>query len=138
VVIDICLLQWEIDLILCMYQHHHRPLIPVSGVGITYFLLPFSSITRHLHALSFYCHMPFFTQSIHLFLGRLCMYVCSYFMCVHVFLVGLVYFWIWTCACVCVSYYYYEAILIQIFIRIDSAISKQNRQIKLLSHSQKI
>jgi hypothetical protein len=32
-------------------DHHRRPLIPLSGVGTICFLLPFSSITRHLHAL---------------------------------------------------------------------------------------
>jgi hypothetical protein len=37
------------------YHHHHRPLIPLSGVG-TCFLLPFSSITRHLTH-SFYSHV---------------------------------------------------------------------------------
>jgi hypothetical protein len=37
--------------------HHHRFLIPLSGVGTTCFLLPFSSITRHVHAHSFYSHI---------------------------------------------------------------------------------
>jgi hypothetical protein len=37
--------------------HHHHPLILVSGVGTTCFLLPFSSITRHLHAHCFYSHV---------------------------------------------------------------------------------
>jgi hypothetical protein len=41
--------------------HHHRPLIPPCGVGTTYFLLPFSSITRHLHVHSFYFHVIFHT-----------------------------------------------------------------------------
>jgi hypothetical protein len=36
--------------------HHHHPLIPLSGVG-TKLLLPFSSITRHLHTHSFYSHV---------------------------------------------------------------------------------
>jgi hypothetical protein len=48
--------------------HHHRPFIPLSGAGITYFLLSFSSITRHLLAHSFL--MSSINQSIHLFLGR--------------------------------------------------------------------
>jgi hypothetical protein len=38
-------------------HHHHHPLIPLSGVGTTCFLLPFSSITRHLYAYSFYSHV---------------------------------------------------------------------------------
>jgi hypothetical protein len=37
--------------------HHHRPLIPLCGIGTTCFLLPFSSITRHLHAHSLYFHV---------------------------------------------------------------------------------
>jgi hypothetical protein len=36
---------------------HHCPLIPLCGVGTTCFLLPFSSITRHLHAHFFYFHV---------------------------------------------------------------------------------
>jgi hypothetical protein len=42
------------------HNHHHRPLIScISGVRATCFLLPFSSITRHLHG----CHahsFPFY------------------------------------------------------------------------------
>jgi hypothetical protein len=34
---------------------------PLCGVGTTCFLLPFSSITRHLHAHSFYFHVIFHT-----------------------------------------------------------------------------
>jgi hypothetical protein len=36
--------------------NHHRPLIPLSGVGTTCHI-PFTSITRHLHAHSFYSHV---------------------------------------------------------------------------------
>jgi hypothetical protein len=43
------------------HHHHHRPLIPLCGVGTTCFLLPFSSITRHLHAHSSYFHVIFHT-----------------------------------------------------------------------------
>jgi hypothetical protein len=41
------------------HHHHHRrsPLKPLSGVGTTCFLLPFTSITRHLHAHSSYFHV---------------------------------------------------------------------------------
>jgi hypothetical protein len=39
-----------------LVRHHHRSLIPLSGVGSICFLLSFSSITRHLHAHSFYFH----------------------------------------------------------------------------------
>jgi hypothetical protein len=42
-------------------HHHHRPLIPLCGVRTTCFLLPFSSITRHLHCHSFYFHVIFHT-----------------------------------------------------------------------------
>jgi hypothetical protein len=38
------------------HHHHHRPLIPLCGVGTTCFLVPFSTITRHLHAHSSYFH----------------------------------------------------------------------------------
>jgi hypothetical protein len=44
----------------------HCTLIPLSGVGTTCFLLPFSPISR----LTLFILMPSFTQSIHLFLGR--------------------------------------------------------------------
>jgi hypothetical protein len=37
--------------------HHQRPLIPPTGVGTICFLLPFSSITRHLYAHAFYSHI---------------------------------------------------------------------------------
>jgi hypothetical protein len=53
-----------------VHHHHHHPLIPLSGVGITYFLVPFSSITRHIHAHGFYSHVilhtvhPSFLRSI--------------------------------------------------------------------------
>jgi hypothetical protein len=47
-----------------VYHHHHyHPLILLSGIGTTCFLLPFSSITPFIP-------VPSFTQSIHLFLGR--------------------------------------------------------------------
>jgi hypothetical protein len=54
------------------HHHHHCPLIPLSGVGTTYFLLPFFSITCHLHADSFYSHdilhiTDHSCKSIHLF-----------------------------------------------------------------------
>jgi hypothetical protein len=50
-------------------HHHHRPLIPLSGVGITCFLLPFSSTTRHLtHS---FILISSFTQSIHLSWGNI-------------------------------------------------------------------
>jgi hypothetical protein len=43
---------------LCMHlNHHHRPLIPLCEDGTTSFLLSSSSITRHLHAHSFYFHV---------------------------------------------------------------------------------
>jgi hypothetical protein len=45
---------------------HHRPLIPLCGVDTTCFLLPFFSITRHLHVHSFYFHVilhhPYFPR----------------------------------------------------------------------------
>jgi hypothetical protein len=50
-----------------MLDHHHRPLIPLCGVGTTCFLLPLSSITCHLHAHSFCFHV--ILHKIHLFLG---------------------------------------------------------------------
>jgi hypothetical protein len=50
--------------LICWKSHHHHLLIPLSGVGTTCFLLPFSSITCHLHAHSFYSHnISSFTQS---------------------------------------------------------------------------
>jgi hypothetical protein len=42
---------------ICSGSQHHHPLIPLSGVGTTCFFLPFYSITRHLHAHSFYSHV---------------------------------------------------------------------------------
>jgi hypothetical protein len=44
-----------------LYHHHHHPRIALSGVGTTCYLLPFSSINRHLHAHSFYSHVIFHT-----------------------------------------------------------------------------
>jgi hypothetical protein len=41
--------------------YHHRPLIPLSGVGTTCFLLPFSSVTGPLHAHFFHFHVIFHT-----------------------------------------------------------------------------
>jgi hypothetical protein len=38
-------------------HYHHPPLIPLHGVGTTYFLLPFPSITRHRYVHSFYSHV---------------------------------------------------------------------------------
>jgi hypothetical protein len=35
-------------------HHHHRPIIPLCGVGTTCSLLPFSSISRHFHGHSFF------------------------------------------------------------------------------------
>jgi hypothetical protein len=43
--------------LLLILGHRHRPLIPLNGVGTIYFLLPFSSITRHVHAHFFYFHV---------------------------------------------------------------------------------
>jgi hypothetical protein len=45
-------------------HHHHRPLIPLSGVGTTCFFRSFSSITRHVHAHSFYSHVILHSSSI--------------------------------------------------------------------------
>jgi hypothetical protein len=53
--------------ILVAVYHHHRLLIPLSGVGTTCFFLPFSSITRHDH--SFFSTSSF-TQSIYLFFAQ--------------------------------------------------------------------
>jgi hypothetical protein len=38
-------------------SHYHHPPTPPSGVGTTWFFLAFYSITRHLHAHSFYSHV---------------------------------------------------------------------------------
>jgi hypothetical protein len=44
-------------------HHHHRSLTLLSDVGTRYFLLPLSSITRHLHAYAFYFHVILHTVS---------------------------------------------------------------------------
>jgi hypothetical protein len=62
---------------------YHHPHIPLSGVGTTCFLLPFSSLTTHLHAHSFYAHVilhtvhPSFLRS-NLITGKNITYIHTY------------------------------------------------------------
>jgi hypothetical protein len=49
------------SLVYYYYHHQHRPLIPLCGVGTTCFLLPLSSITRHVHAHATYFHVIYHT-----------------------------------------------------------------------------
>jgi hypothetical protein len=63
--------------------HHHRLLIPLYGVGTACFLHPFSSITRHLNAHSFYFHTHHFHFLEHtdyyLLLSKLLIFYSSFF-----------------------------------------------------------